>query len=67
MTEHSLAESARCTVDRELTLDDEGNVTDEEITNVSAPADRYSTEYHCSCGEDFEHFKNATDHVLDNQ
>lgn len=62
MTDHKISESARCTVDRELSLDGD-TVVDEEITNVSAPHDPYYTEYHCECGEDFQDFDEAVEHI----
>lgn len=66
MQEHQLSSSGERTVDSKLFLDEEGKVEDEKITNVGTPS-AFDEEYHCTCGEDFDTFKQAQEHILDNR
>lgn len=62
---HKLTASGQRTVDAELDLDSDGKIDSETVVNVGPP-DSMRT-YNCACGDHFDTFSEARDHILENR
>lgn len=62
---HKLTASGKRTVDAELDLDSDGDIDSETVVNIGPP-DSIRT-YDCECGEYFDTFSEAQEHILQNR